>query len=99
MGTARAPVVGSAVWPAWTASVASCCWFGSDMMVSFRFVWSLQLGTARIGCGPCHNENGPHPLWDPGRSTSDRSRLTRLPLKSRTEGSAWHTHTHGHDHS
>src|ERR1035441_8244871 len=97
MGTARAPVVGSATWPAWTASVASCCWFASDIIVSFRFVWSLLLRTARMECDRTTIKR-PASALDPGRQLQDRLRLAHLPFKSRTEGATGRTHTHAHSH-
>src|ERR1017187_3903201 len=69
MGTAREPVVGSGVWPAWTARVARCC-FASDITFSF---WVLCFGFGarqRLVPGRANQAKRPESCVDPGRLTS-----------------------------
>src|SRR5271166_1275038 len=102
MGTAREPVTGSGVWPAWTARVANCC-FDSDMVGSLIGGWSgsgfglwMRIGQV-AGCPK--KQNGPNPLRTRAAWFQDRLRLAHSPLKSRTDRSAAHAHAHGHDHN
>src|SRR5580692_7396027 len=100
MGTAREPVAGSGVWPAWTARVANCCFFSSDILTLLLIVRSGRMAfqgpvlQIRPEVKTTANGKRPESFEDPGRLVQDRLRLAHSRLKLQTDRPARPTHTH-----